>query len=769
MPGSRLRGLLNGWRAPQHRDGLALVVSSGLTSAVGLLYWVLAAQLFPPDVVGVNSVALSSLMLVGGVAHLNMSHALLRFVPVAGTSARRLVLLGYLVAVVLSALAGTGFALGAVWWAPELVDIAGHGALVAFFAASCPVWTLFTLQTYVQTAVGRATSVPMNNVAFSVLKIALLIAVTWAAVPGGIALSWVVATALIVLPINLWLLVGQLPAHGAATADRAVPITVGAVGRFIGADYVGALFWQAALMGLPVLVMARLGPGAAAAYNMVWQFGMALYLVPSGMGQSMIAHSAADPGQVEKARRETVRRGLLLVAPVALVLALGAPLVLSLFGSHYSSAGSGALALVALSAIPNVVTAAATSTARVRQRRGVQFGVPTALSVLTIGLAWFLMPTLEILGVGLAWLLSQCLVAAVVLVANAPWLPGPFGAWLDRVRGAALLRRVGDDGLHRAGGPDGWELGDRLTNGSESVVVAVGPSGERRALLKAAESAHGRRELRQQTDALAALHTDPRLRHWTHLLPRVLGTAEIGSAYCVTESLMPGEPGARALADPTRRPAFLSSAVAAIGELHRRTAVLRRVGDEELDHWVHGPMAAVCRVLPSGLRADARQLAAVLDARLRGQVVGVGWTHGDYLPVNLLAAPDGRVCSIVDWCTAEQGGLPVLDVAAFVPMAHAMAEGEEYGTVVMRWLRELPQPEAEVLTGCQAALGGGVLAPQVLLLLGWLQHVSACVSRSERMAANPVWNRRNVRVVVRGAADLLVAGSPSPTRSPVRA
>ena len=62
--------------------------------------------MFPADVVGVNAVALSSLMLVGGVAHLNMSHALLRFVPVAGTAARRLVALGYLVAVVVSASPG---------------------------------------------------------------------------------------------------------------------------------------------------------------------------------------------------------------------------------------------------------------------------------------------------------------------------------------------------------------------------------------------------------------------------------------------------------------------------------------------------------------------------------------------------------------------------------------------------------------------------------------------------------------------------------------
>jgi O-antigen/teichoic acid export membrane protein len=766
---ARVRGLLNGWRAPQHRDGLALVVSSGMTSAVGLLYWVLAAQMFPADVVGVNAVALSSLMLVGGVAHLNMSHALLRFVPVAGTAARRLVVLGYLVAVTVSALAGAGFALGAIWWAPELVDVAGYGTLVAFFAVSCPVWTLFSLQDYVLTAVGRATAVPIENLAFSLLKIGLLVAITLAAVPGGVALSWVIATALVVLPINLWLLVRLLPAHGRRTADRAVPITVGAVGRFISADYVGALFWQTAMMGLPVLVLGRLGAEAAAAYNMVWQFGLALYMVPSGMGQSMIAHSATDPAKVDKARRETVRRGLMLVVPVAVVLALGAPLVLALFGPHYAATGTGALALVALSAIPNVVTAAATSTARVRQHRSVQFGVPTSLSVLTIGLAWLLMPHLGVLAVGLAWLVAQCTVASIVLITNAPWVPGPPGRWIDAIRSSALLRRVGEDGLQRLGAPTGWAIGSRMGGGSETVVVAVGPVGERRALLKAADTANGQLELRQQTRALAALHTDPRLQHWTPLIPRVLGTAEIGDTFCLTETLLPGDPGPDALADPVRRGAFQSSAVAAISELHRHTATPRRIGDAELDSWLHGPIAAISRTLPAALRTEAGRLAALVDAQLRGQVVGVGWTHGDYLPVNLLAAPSGQVSAIIDWCTAQPDGLSVLDVATFMPMAEAMASGEEFGPVVLRWLAGVPRAEADVLAGCQSALGGSVLAPELLVLLGWLEHVNSCVTRSDRMAANPVWNRRNVRVVVQGAADLLGRAQGAPAEAATRA
>jgi hypothetical protein len=64
-----------------------------------------------------------------------------------------------------------------------------------------------------------------------------------------------------------------------------------------------------------------------------------------------------------------------------------------------------------------------------------------------------------------------------------------------------------------------------------------------------------------------------------------------------------------------------------------------------------------------------------------------------------------------------------------------------------------------------AAIPGGIAlswviatALIVLLINAWLLVRLLRVSRSARMAANPVWNRRNVRVVVRGAADLLVDG-----------
>jgi hypothetical protein len=107
-PADRLRGLLRGWRDPQHRDGLALVLSSGISSVVGLLYWVLAARLFPPHVVGVNTTLISTMTLLGITAQLNLGSALLRFVPVAGRSAGSLVGACYGTAVLTACALGAG-------------------------------------------------------------------------------------------------------------------------------------------------------------------------------------------------------------------------------------------------------------------------------------------------------------------------------------------------------------------------------------------------------------------------------------------------------------------------------------------------------------------------------------------------------------------------------------------------------------------------------------------------------------------------------------
>ncbi|GAA5139770.1 lipopolysaccharide biosynthesis protein [Pseudonocardia adelaidensis] len=409
-------GLLGGWRTPQHRDGLALVLSSGLTSGLGLLFWIMAARLYDSATVGVNSTVLSAMTLLGTAAQLNLGNALLRFVPVAGRNTRALVVGCYAAAVAAATLAGAVFALGASWWAPELHAVFGGSELVAFFTFSTPVWAMFVMQDYVLPAIKKATLVPVENLVFSVLKIVFLGGAAALGMWIGLAVAWVAATAVIVLVVTVYL-ARVLPRADAAGVAPAV--TARDVASFVRADYAGTVFLLAAVFGLPLAVLARLGPEAAAVYGIAWQIAYALYLVVNGMGQSLVAHVAADPHRLEAARRGMLHKAMALLVPAVLVIAVAAHPLLSLFGPHYADEGSLLLVLLVLSAIPNAITWSAVWAARVRRDGRVLFGLPAAVTTAVIAGSWFLMPVMGVAGTGVAWLGAQGVAAAGVLLVRA--------------------------------------------------------------------------------------------------------------------------------------------------------------------------------------------------------------------------------------------------------------------------------------------------------------------------------------------------------------
>lgn len=739
--------------------GHAPLVASASSSAVGLLVCIAATRLFDPAAVGVNAVALGATMLLGAAAHLNLPRALQHLVPIAGTAGRRLVLGTYAVAAATAAVVGAAFALAAPLWAEELETAAGSGPLLVFFVVATPLWAVYVTQRHVLAAIGRAGFSSTQDVVVAAATAGLIGLAAFFAVPGGIAEAAVAATAVAVLAVSGWLLLRELPRFGRRTAEGAVPITVGAVLRFVRAEHVGAVCWQVAVFGVPVIVLARLGAEQAGAYVVVWAVAWALYRLPAGAGRSI---ADLEPARVDEVRRAVVRRSLIVVVPAAALVALTAPLLLSVFGEHYATAGATALALAALSAVPHVVTATAVRTARLRGRSGVLVGVPAALALVVVALSWPLIPRLGITAVGLAWLVAQVVVAGAILVATAPWLPPLLGTRIDAARSAVLLRRIGaapfvDSGI---AGAHSWALRERLAGGSTSVVVGVGPAQGPGALLKAVDTARGHAELRWQSEVLGRLHADPRIRHWAALVPHVLTAGEVdGSAY-VVESRLPGAPGADALRDPARRRRFTSSAISTISELHRCTSSVVTVDDGDLRRWVHEPMAVVLARLPRPLHEPARQLERELLDGLRGRRVAAGWYHGDYTPGNVLTDPDGRAVAVVDWCNAHPRALPVLDVVTFLMLSNVLADEQELGDLVIKWVSSSPPPAHDLIARAQRLLGGAQLDPGLLCLLAWLLHVSQAMAKSPQYGANPVWVRRNLRSVVERAPGLL-SGEPA--------
>lgn len=782
-------------RTPVLREGYALVLSAALASALGLVYWVVAARTYSAEAVGLNSAVISTMTLVSGIAQLNLVGGLMRFVPDAGRSTFRLVAWSYLVSLTTAALAAPLFLLGVHWWTPKLGFLTSGPGFALWFVGATLVWCVFSLQDAVLTGLRRAAWVPVDNALFGVVKLALLLGLASALPRFGIFASWTLGTVVSVLAITLVLGFRLIPARVRSASPDTRSAGAREVGRFVAADYAGGLSWIFAITVIPLAVTQRLGAAENAYYSLAWVMATPLYLVSLSTSNSLVVSLVNERARLREYPRVVLRQTARLVVPGAIVLAAGAPLFLRLFGDAYAREGATTLRLLALSAIPNMVTTLYLSVWRAEQRlsllvwsRVVQYATVVILAVSLLGREGIRAPAL-------AWLGVQT-VAAVVLLAAWPQVLRTEGSRLPlRLRGVRALRNAAaDSGLLTLSQevrwrsdlrrrmepstrlvshllrdvpelpgeplPTEWVIHDVPRTSTDSTVILVGPPRrEPRAVIKLAETAAAASALVREADLLEELAADPRLTVWRRLLPEVLAAGEIDGEPYLVERVAPGIDASRVIGRGSTPHGLLKLLADPIKALHRLTGAEIEISRADLLLWVDVPIATVMfrsvRLGQTGL-AQVKALETLreeLHDALLGRKATVGWVHGDYTPGNVVvASPSGPVTGIIDWELASARSLTALDLVQLVVSARMVAQRRELGEIVMNVIANgWSAQELEVLAGVESTANGGP-GPRELVLLAWLRHTAAMLSSSDAYAGNRLWTASNLETTLAGVA-----------------
>lgn len=721
------------------RTGHLLVANQVLNAGFGVLYWLLAARLYAPPVVAVNSAAISAMMLLAGAAQLNLMSALLRFVPTSGAAAGRMIRRAYLVGGALSGVVAIVFLLGLSLWSPDdLADLLQPGYSAISFVLATMLWSIFVMQDNALVAVGRPGGVPAENTAFAVLKILLIAVLAAGAGHAGIWWSWSLAMAVCVTGCSIYLFGRAVPAFERAHEhEQAEAVTLRDLRRFVGPDYVGALAWIACTSLVPLLVLGLTGAGHSAAFALPWSMCIALYSVPAAFGQSLVAHSVRTPDLLEVNYRRALQHTMTLLAPVVALVVAFAPIGLRLFGPFYAEHSTATLRLLSFSAFPNAVVTLAVSRARVLRRMTAVVGILVGLSVLVLSLVVLLVPRLGVTGGGLAWLTGQCVVAAVILAHDH--LPK---ARLKLVR----LRQGGvpADVVRTAIANGVWEREKALRTASDTAVVMVKLTEGKPGVLKVAASNSGVDSLRREAEVLHALSSEERLGTWRSLLPVPWQAGGVGGggAFLLTSRL----PGAKLEPGLARR--ITASAFYAIAPLHNLSRAVRVADDALLRSWVDEPVAEITRAVAD--TASLERMAAGLHEYFDGRRVTLGWTHGDFYPGNVLAGPDGLVTGIVDWSQAREQDLIALDLVFWLLTVPGRRVPRSFGG---RVAAGLGQPWTEVESSLiGTVIDGDPISKRALLLLAWLRHVAGNLEKSDRYADSVLWSRRNIAPVLKAVA-----------------
>lgn len=788
--GTTTRRLAEHVRTPVYREGYALVLSAGAAAALGFVYWIVAARTYSADIVGLNSAAISTMMLVSGIAQLNLISALLRFVPGAGGATGRLIGWSYAISAVAAALVALAFLLGVRRWAPSLASISSDAAFAFWFVAATMIWCIFNLQDAAFTGLRRAIWVPVDNTLFGVVKIGLLAAFATVSPRLGIFASWTLGAVLCVLALNALLVARLIPAHARkAPSETGELPSATQIGRFVAADYVGGLSWLVAITLIPIIVTQELGAAANAYYSLAWVMATPLYLVSASTASSLVVALVNEQSRFREYAHRVFVQTTRLVVPAALLLTAAAPLFLRLFGADYAHRGTTALRLMALSAVPAMVIALYMGVWRAQKRLSLLVWVRCVLYGAVILLSVVLLPRYGIDGPAFALLVVQT-IAAVALFAVCPHVLLANGSRLPwRLRGLRLVRNAAaQTGLLTVSGqvkrrhaldgrraraivavprilaevpengpglpPSAWTTHALVPGVADKLVVLVGPpAAPARAVVKLAESESAGRGLARETDVLSVLSGESRLEAWRAVLPRVLAAGEIDGQPFRVEAMLPGIEASRAMAGGTVPFAALAQLADGIAGLHRRTGSELDVDAAIIGAWVDAPLAILelhARQRGGSERRQLRGLDRVRDQLhegLAGRRLTAGWTHGDYVPGNVLVDPaTGAVSGIVDWETSGTPNLQAIDLVQLVLATRALRRGREYGEIVMdalagRWTEE----ERVVLAHATEPLDAGPPL-SVLVLLAWLRHTQNLLTKADAYAENWLWHRLNFEV-----------------------
>ena len=386
------------------------MLTTGLNAVLGLAFWVAAARLFSADLVGSGAGAISALMLVASAGWVGLQYMLIRYLPVAGSAAARLMFMTYAAATGVAVLVAIGF-LAFIARGLDVGFLAASAIAVAGFIAAVAAWVVFSLQDAALTGLRRALWLPAENTAFGAAKLVLLVALAGIASPWAIFAAWTVPTVVLIAIINGLILTRVTPRP---RRSASLPPRRGLV-RFAAGHHAVALVAAVPDSLVPLLVIDLVSPRANGFYYAAWTVSYSMRLLTVNIANAMTVEGALDQRNVRRLLKDAARLGGWVLIPAVVIGVAGAGPILQLFGGEYGHESSDLLRLLILSVIPFGAISVALAVERLRQRVAPALAIAATSTGITLLLDLLLIPSMGILGAGVGWLAAQVAVAVGAL------------------------------------------------------------------------------------------------------------------------------------------------------------------------------------------------------------------------------------------------------------------------------------------------------------------------------------------------------------------
>jgi O-antigen/teichoic acid export membrane protein len=369
--------------------------------------------------IGTSALLILVVQTVAAATDLNLNVGLPRLLPQLGDRRARVVATSYLTLAVLGGSGGAFVVLLSPRLSAELREVMADWRVATAVIIAVALWGVFALQDNILIAVRRAGWAPVSNVAYGAAKVALVVMLGAANVPGGVLFAWVLPLPLIVLCVTLGPVRSGIRDYrgGAKLCLEAGTPTRAALASFIAFDYAAMLLQQISVVLMPLVVLLRLGAVSNAWFSVAFIAVAAAEAVIVATANALTSEAAAEPHRAMELARPTILRLAVMLSISVLIGWLAVPPVLRLFGSSYATHASPVLRAMLVAALPLAVLILRAALWRIQGRARPIFITHAAVLAL---LAAFVVPAAdrwEVVGVAWAWCAAMAIPASFLLPA----------------------------------------------------------------------------------------------------------------------------------------------------------------------------------------------------------------------------------------------------------------------------------------------------------------------------------------------------------------
>jgi O-antigen/teichoic acid export membrane protein len=385
------------------RNAVNLIISGAGSAAFGLAFWGVAAHVAQPKTIGRTSAELAAMTLLATLAQLSFGSTFERFLPVAGEQTRLMVTRAYVLCVsialvlaivyVTSGLAHTFLPTSFVWR--------------ALFVGAVVCWTIFALQDSVLVGLRATRWVPVENILYSIAKLALIPAFMLVTAQQDILLAWLTPVIPVLIVVNWYLFAKRIPEHMAMNSSSEKLPSIRLLISLTIAQYSTLLVTVLSGSVVTLIVIDRLGAVASAHYYLPAQIAGGVAAALWSIDRSFLVEASSEPDALRRHARVALRAGLVVLTASVVLGEILAPEILGVFGRTYAADGTTLLRMFLLSLPGSAITVFYSSFAWIDKRVWILTIREIVSSVVYFAVIFLLIGHFGILAIGIASLVQS--------------------------------------------------------------------------------------------------------------------------------------------------------------------------------------------------------------------------------------------------------------------------------------------------------------------------------------------------------------------------